>query len=386
MLIGFTVALIMAAVPFKAGAGHPDAPQVRLLKTPGGGIQPQAVLDSKGVLHLIYFSGEPAAGDVFYVRREPGAAQFSAPIRVNSQPGSVIAIGTIRGAHIAIGKAGRVHVAWMGSKDAQPRGPNNEAPMLYARLNDAKTAFEPQRNVMQFSGGLDGGGSVAADQEGNVYVTWHGRGSPKGEAHRRVWLARSTDDGRSFARETAAFSEGTGACGCCGMRAYADRRGNLSILYRAATEEVHRDMMLLTSADRAKSFAGRRIDQWQLSVCPMSTAAIAGDGKATLLAWETAGQVYYSRFETTAGKSAVPIAAPGEGGTRKHPAIAANAEGKTILVWTEGTAWKRGGSLAWQVFDEEGKATRDKGEAAGVPVWGLAAVIAEPDGSFTIIY
>jgi DNA-binding beta-propeller fold protein YncE len=42
--------------------------------------------------------------------------------------------------------------------------------MLYARLDDAGTAFEPQRNLIQVAAGLDGGGSVAADQAGNVYV------------------------------------------------------------------------------------------------------------------------------------------------------------------------------------------------------------------------
>ena len=41
-------------------------------------------------------------------------------------------------------------------------------------LSDEGSAFEPQRNVMQFAEGLDGGGSVAADVQGNVYVAWHG--------------------------------------------------------------------------------------------------------------------------------------------------------------------------------------------------------------------
>ena len=70
-------------------------------------------------------------------------------------------------------KNGRPHVAWMGSKLAEPRAPGKEAPMLYTRLNDDGTAFEPQRNVIQHAVGLDGGGSVAADAAGNVHVAWH---------------------------------------------------------------------------------------------------------------------------------------------------------------------------------------------------------------------
>jgi hypothetical protein len=40
--------------------------RVALLRVPNGGIQPQAVVDAKGTLHLIYFKGDDAsAGDLF---------------------------------------------------------------------------------------------------------------------------------------------------------------------------------------------------------------------------------------------------------------------------------------------------------------------------------
>src|SRR5947209_11569078 len=120
------------------------ADKVTLLRTPERGIQPQAVVDARGVLHLIFFRGEPGNGDIFYVRSDDGGAHFSPSLRVNSQRGSAIAIGNIRGAHLAVGKNGRVHVAWMGSNKAEPTGPSRATPMLYARLNDKGTAFEPQ--------------------------------------------------------------------------------------------------------------------------------------------------------------------------------------------------------------------------------------------------
>src|SRR5438045_3785239 len=75
----------------------------------------------------------------------------------------------------------------------------------YAGLDDEGTAFEPQRNVIQAANGLDGGGSVAADDSGNVYVAWHApEPGGKGEDNRRVWVARSTDEGKTFAREKPA--------------------------------------------------------------------------------------------------------------------------------------------------------------------------------------
>ena len=48
--------------------------------------------------------------------------------------------------------------------------------MLYSRLNDPGTAFEPQRNLLHETGGLDGGGTLAADGAGNVWVAWHAMG------------------------------------------------------------------------------------------------------------------------------------------------------------------------------------------------------------------
>jgi hypothetical protein len=344
-------------------------------------------VDERGALHLIYLSGEPGASDVFYVRRAKGEAGFSAPLRVNSQPGSAIAIGTIRGAQIALGKNGRVHVAWNGSNKAEQRSQGNSAPMLYARMNDAGNGFERQRNLMQISHELDGGGSLASDQSGNVYVVWHAVGEQKGEQHRRIWLARSTDEGKKFAREVAVDppdnNKLTGACGCCGMRAFVDWSGALFLLYRTATDMTERGMFLLTSTDKGKTFSGQRLDNWNLTTCPMSSATMAATSTRNLAAWENNGQVFFAALDQN---NPLKISAPDETSKRKHPAIAVNKRGETILVWTEGTGWKKGGSLVWQVFDREGKPTAEKGSAPDVPVWGLATVIDEADGGFTIFY
>ena len=373
-------------------------PTVTPIRTPNGGIQPQAVQDAGGVVHLIYFKGDPASGDLFYVRKEPGADDFSSPIQVNSQSGSAIAVGTIRGGQIAVGRNGRVHVAWNGNSKAKPRGPLNPAqpqdspyngtPMLYARMNDGGTAFESQRNLMQKTFALDGGGTVAADPAGNVYVVWHGstEGAAKDEEGRQVWVARSTDDGKTFSPETPAWSEATGACGCCGMRAFVDSRGTVFALYRSATQKVNRDMFLISSRDTGNSFQGERVDRWQIKACPMSSAFLTEVPSGVLAAWETNGQVYCAKVDPNTLQCSQPIPAPGRGKSRKHPVIAGNARGEMILVWTEGTGWNRGGSVAWQVFDQDLRPTGVKGSTRGVSVWSLAAVFTRQDGGFSIVY
>jgi hypothetical protein len=353
--------------------------QVALVRAPEGGMQPQAAVDAHGTLHLVYLKGEPGAADIFYVRRAPGAQAFSAPLRVNSQPGSAIPAGTIRGAQIAVGKAGRVSVAWNGSRAAEPKAPGGNTPMLYSRLDDAGTAFEPQRNLLDFAGILDGGGSVAADSAGHVWVAFHA-GDGSGEAKRKVWVTESRDEGKTFSRPVPATNQPTGACGCCGMKALADGRGGVYLLYRSAIEGVDRDMYLVAGG------RAQLVDRWRLNACPMSSASLALDGSRVLAAWETAQQVYFAEIDPNGAAPAARIAAPGEPGKRKHPALAHNARGETLLAWTEGTGWNKGGALAWQVYGKDGRPTAEKGRADGVPVWSLATAAAGPDGKFTIVY
>lgn len=376
--------LALAAISGGSAARLPPPP-VDLIRVPAGGIQPEIEV-SEGIVHLLYFSGEAEHGDLNYVRSRDYGRTFSKPIRVNSTPGSAIAAGAIRGAQLAVGRNGRVHVAWNGSSVAQPEGAGKESPMLYARLNDAGTAFEPERNLISSAWGLNGGGTLAADRQGDVYVFWHAPppGLTANEENRRVWMAKSSDDGKTFARETIAFDSPTGVCGCCGMHAFAGLDGVVHVLFRAAYQTVHRDMYLLTSRDRGRKFTGAKVSEWNIGACVMSSEAFAQTKDATLAAWETEKQVYFGKV--TADTVPQPIGAPGKGENRKYPALAMNARGETLFAWTEGTAWKKGGSLAWELYDQDLKPLGAVGKASDVPVWSFPAAFARPDGSFVVVY
>jgi hypothetical protein len=365
------------------------AAAVKIERAPESGLQPQAAVDERGVVHLIYFKGDPKAGDIFYTRRtgEP-KTEWKPPIRVNSQAGSAIAVGTIRGAQLAIGRNGRVHVAWNGSGQAVPKAPEG-TPMLYARLTDAGDAFEPQRNLMTKTRHLDGGGSVAADAQGNVYVVFHASlyepDVKADESMRAVYLARSKDDGQTFSIESRATSEPTGACGCCGLKAMAVTPGSLFINYRTAREKVNRDMTLLASKDSGATFTLVTLGKWKGTTCPMSSTTFAAGARRLTAAWEIGSQVFLGGIDPRSGQ-AIPAVSPPGNAKRKHPAVAVNAAGQTLLAWTEGTGWNKGGSLAWQEFDADLRPIGTAGRASDVPVWDLPTAFAEPGGDFVIVY
>ncbi len=367
--------------------------RVEIARVPDGGLQPQVVV-SDGIVHLIYFKGDPKAGDIHYVRSTDNGSTWTRPLGVNSDKFSAVAMGTIRGAKLSVGRKGRVFVVWNGSAQAAPRNgaapasmqKYGAAPLLFARLNAAGDAFETQRNLMTKTFNLDGGASVAADGEGRVYVVWHAnQGRDEDEATRRVFLAKSTNDGATFAPEEPVWNQPTGACGCCQVGVQAGNGGRVALLFRSATEMVHRDSYFLQSSDGAKTFRGQNVSQWNINACPMSSFSIAEAGKTKVIGWENGAKVYFSRLNT-AGRTTQIIEAPGVGTNRKHPVLAVGPDESVLLTWTEGTAWNRGGSLRFQLFDAKNQPQGATFERNGVPTWSFATAFARPDGNFTVLY
>jgi hypothetical protein len=291
---------------------------------------------------------------------------------------------------MALGRDGVVHIAWMGSETAEPRKPHQGAPMLYTRLKEGG-AFEPERNLVTTWPGLDGGGTVAADDAGNVYVAWHAPNKLNGpEWSRRVWVARSRDDGATFSAEVPLDSdEGLGVCACCGMELLAPTSDLLVGIYRTAHEQVHRDTRAFVIRDFAERRFAATLDPAETGTCQMSTYALAKmpTGDHFVAAWETLGQIRFGVYLLADPKASAPCEIPGAARDSKHPAVAIDANGNILIAWAVGTGWQKGGSVAWQVFDRTLKPIDGtSGRADGLPAWSRPAAYAAPKGEFVVVY
>lgn len=377
------IASYLAALALLVQAGASDPPEVLQLPVPDGGVQPQVQVDDHGAVHLVFLTGDPSAADVKYARLDRGATEFTEPVRVNRHDGNAIAVGTIRGAKLALGTGRRMHVIWNGSNSARPLNQFGGSPLLYSRTDDAGRDFEPERNLMIHTSALDGGASIAADRHGTVHVLWHARadGDAPDESHRRLWIATSTNDGETFPLESPCGDTPTGACACCGTGALVDRTGSLQVLFRGAVLSRDRGVFLFREEPESHFRRATSLDHWPISACPMSSFALVDAPGGPLAAWDTDGTLRLHRLRPDTSMDTL-ASIPGG----KHPAVAVSPDGWILLAWTEGTAWQKGGDLAWQLFRNDGRPAQPPTRVrSAVPVWGHPAAAALPDGRFLLL-
>src|SRR5260221_936784 len=117
----------------------------------------------------------------------------------------------------------------------------------------------------------------------------------------------------------------------------------------------------------------------------MTSFAMAATADRVVAAWETQQQIYSA--DLSPDRQTISGVTPMAGtAIRKHPSVAINAAGDRLFAWTEGTAWARGGTVAWELHNQKGERMASGGDAGAVPVWGLVSAIARPDGTVLILH
>jgi hypothetical protein len=248
-----------------------EAVEVRMERVPEGGLQP-VVVKNGGLVHLVYLTGDPKAADIHHVERKVGGGAWSPPRTVNSEPGAAVALGSVRGPRLALGGGGILHVLWNGSSKTRQTA-SGSAPLLYSRSMPREGGFEVQRALGENTRHLDGGGAVAADGKGTVWVVWHAAQPtpPVGgddETQRGVFLRVSRDEGLTFGPVRRIDPPGMGVCACCGLDAGIGPDGSGWVLVRGAAGRSERGMRLLTNRAGSLDFQSQTLDSWNLDQCP----------------------------------------------------------------------------------------------------------------------
>ena len=364
--------------PFLLAVFTVSAAEVSFERVPEGGVQPQIATSKDGTKHLVYLTGDPRGCEVRYTIKKAGSGSWETPRTVNSTPASAIAMGTIRGAQIAIGAEDSIHIVWNGPGDHKHQVP---APLFYTRSLDHGATFEPQRDLRSETQALDGGASIAASADGAVFIVWHGApaGAQPGEINRRVYVMRSANQGKTFSMPQIANADDPGVCACCSLKAFVTPSGELFTLYRAARDKNQRDAVLMSSRDGGVTFQHRDVGRWAINACPMSSFAATSEGKTTRGAWEAEGKVFTSLLDTAS--EALVISED----KARHPSLAINAQGETLVTWSIGTGWQKGGQLGWCLLDAAGNKTGQQGTKTGLPMWDFTAAYADGD-DFVVMY
>ncbi|HEY6226474.1 MAG TPA: hypothetical protein VI282_05055 [Verrucomicrobiae bacterium] len=314
------------------------APSVTVTKTPGEGAVPDAETAKDGSIHVAYVSGE----DVFYVVSTNAGKTFSAPLRVNSEPGTAHPANMFRGPDLAIGQNGRVHVIWYVNA-YQRKLPPDQWGVFYAHLDPTRGGFSKAVNLNHKP---SDNYSLAADEKGNVAAVWMAGA---------VFVNTSKNNGETFS--DAERIDVADPCECCASRASFSPTGALMIDYRDKTANI-RDMHLLVRAPGSATFAKEKISvtPWQVTGCPMTGTFLANAGKEEIAAWETKGQISYARIDPVTGKrktNEIKVADQG-----KWPIALPGRDGSVLVSWKESSA------LKWQLFDA---ADQPSGNPGGNP-------------------
>lgn len=380
-----TGTLILALLAWLLCAQVSAQSGVELQATPDRGIHPRLLQDAEGTVHLLYFrkrSRDPRAreGDLFYRQYDAAAFEWGPARLVSSQ--SFNHADPIYRANFAVDGAGRVHVVWYQSRPSR---------FYYTRSDPQRTQFEPQRSLVEENlVGIDAGADIAAFGD-RVAISW-AAGELTREAERTVYSRISQDAGISFGPESQVGDSGLGACACCSLAVEYQQQDIFQVAYRSAIDGIGRHMQILTvesknPAEPRTSYADlHALQRWELSACPVSTNDIGRDyQQQNWLVFETESRIVQLNLDDDSEPTRV--AEPLTRTRQKNPAIAFSSDGYKLIAWGEGVSFTRGGTLNWQLFDNQGNPVPapDKPEIA-IPDNSAPAATILPNGSFLILY
>jgi len=282
------------------GAAHVPAPAVQISSSGVDAAEPVTVSAADGTFYVAWVNHDAKQADVMVARFGESGQMQGSPVRVNRQPGVATAW---RGDQpsVAVASDGAVYVVWTARVNASEKLATN----IYMSVsNDGGQTFGDEVKVNDDKAATDHGmHSLAVAKDGRIYVGWLDErnvrapkhaGKNEGhqmESNRELYIAYSTDGGRTFSANRKVASE---ACPCCKTALAVSADGTLYAGWRQVLPGSFRHIAVANSTDGGTSFSKPVIvsdDRWVLQGCPVSGPSLAVDqGGSLRVLWYAAGE------------------------------------------------------------------------------------------------
>src|SRR5215208_6965891 len=258
-----------------------------------------AALD--GSFYVAWVNHELKQADVMLAQFTAGGEMRGSPVRVNRQPGVATAW---RGDQpsLAVGPDGSVYVVWTARVESAGK---HGTDVFLSVSSDRGQSFASEVKINDDKALNDHGmHSLAVAKDGRIYVGWLDernvnklKPSMTGEGHhmesnRDLYLAYSTDGGRTFSANRKVASD---ACPCCKTSLAVSVDGTLYAGWRQVLPGNYRHIAVASSTDGGTKFSAPVIvsdDRWMLQGCPVSGPSLSVDKASGLLkiVWFAGGE------------------------------------------------------------------------------------------------
>jgi hypothetical protein len=274
--------------------------------------------------------------------------RLGSPIRVNDRAGDVSDHGENSPQVLASPDHRWLYAAW-GTVDPKDSWGGS---VRFARSPAQSPAFSPALTINddRLPVSYAGFQTMAVGSDGTIYIVWlDGREGVSGVQRHAVrgadgihqvaetsgvYIARSTDQGRTFSKNILIARH---ICPCCrpSIGFVGDR---IVVGFRMVESGDIRDMHVAMSSDKGRTWSAPTLvarDGWKINGCPHVGPSIAAVGSTLYVAWMTAASgeavINVARstdggktFSTVRGVSATTVGAT-------HPMLAANPERAALV-------------------------------------------------------
>ena len=269
------------------------------------GDPPSLAVSSDGTLYVAWTARVPekshATNLYISVSRDKGET-FEKPVKINDHetPGA-------HGMHsLVIGSDGTVYVSWL----EDPKKPSHEKSNLRSHKISDQKSQEPK--------------------QGHKHM----------EENRNVFVAFSTNGGKTFSSKTQVAGD---ACPCCKTSLAVAPNGRVYASWRQVLPGNFRHIAVAAIANRGQPASTRVIvsdDKWMLAGCPVSGSSLSVSSDGTLqVLWYADGQAgpkgVYRAESRNGGQSFSPRQLIAEGMVQGTPIILRQSD-RTFAVWQRG--------------------------------------------------